>query len=203
VDASVDGGGRVAVLGLLEHVFQGPDDVSDRVYRCTAELVEAWRGPFAAALEGLAAALGLRDFSLHAELRVRPDGAILPIELNPLRFGGFCTTAELSAHAWGFDPYAAHLLGAPPDWERILPERAGRSFHLVVLDDTTGLPLEEAAAFDLGAVARSLPGVLAAEPVDRRVAPLFGFLVVETAAGEHAAVDRLQASDLREFVVPA
>lgn len=167
------------------------------------ELVEAWRGPFAAALEGLAAALGLRDFSLHAELRVRPDGAILPIELNPLRFGGFCTTAELSAHAWGFDPYAAHLLGAPPDWERILPERAGRSFHLVVLDDTTGLPLEEAAAFDLGAVARSLPGVLAAEPVDRRVAPLFGFLVVETAAGEHAAVDRLQASDLREFVVPA
>ncbi len=203
VDVSIDGAGRVAVLGLLEHVFQGPDDVSDRVYRCSAELVEAWRAPFAAALEGLAAALGLRDFSLHAELRVRPDGAVLPIELNPLRFGGFCTTAELSARAWGFDPYAAHLRGEAPDWARILPSRAGRAFHLVVLDDTTGLPPAEVAGLDFDAVRRALPCVLAAERTDHRAAPLFGFLVVETAAGEHAAVDRLQASDLREFVVPA
>jgi hypothetical protein len=38
--------------------------------------------------------LHLKNFPAHAEVRI-DENKIIPIEVNPLRFGGFCTTADL------------------------------------------------------------------------------------------------------------
>ncbi|MBL7008502.1 MAG: ATP-grasp domain-containing protein, partial [Planctomycetes bacterium] len=203
VDAYLDDRGEPVVLNLLEHVFAGEDDVSDRVYRTSPAIVERWREPFAAYLRRFGALEGMRGFSLHAELRVDAAGRITPIEVNPLRFGGFCTTAELTERAWGFDPYLAYLRDQRPDWPRILAERAGRAFHLVVLDNSTGLAPAEIAAFDYDRLLAGFSRPLGLVRLDHRQYPLFGFVVVETEAGDSSELDAILRSDLREFVIPA
>ena len=46
---------------------------------------------------------------MHVDLRVDNEGVIKPIEINPLRFGGWCTTADLLGIATGFSPYEYYL----------------------------------------------------------------------------------------------
>ncbi len=200
LDAYLDDQGEPVILNLMEHVFAGEDDVSDRVYRTTPALVERWRGPFADWLRRFGALAELRGFSLHAELRVDEASRVTPIEVNPLRFGGFCTTAELTARAWGFDPYQAYLRDERPDWPRLLAARGGRAFHLVVLDDTTGVPAAERTGFDYQRLLARFRQPLALERIDPRAYPLFGFLVAETPDDDFAEVDAVLRSDLREFV---
>src|SRR5262245_4671264 len=53
--------------------------------------------------------LGARSFPIHAELKL-DGGRFMPIELNPMRYGGF-GLADLTWHAFGFDPPAPP---APP-----------------------------------------------------------------------------------------
>ena len=45
----------------------------------------------------LAKLAGLKNFPLHTEVRVNEKGEIIPIEVNPMRFGGWCTTADFTA----------------------------------------------------------------------------------------------------------
>jgi hypothetical protein len=49
--------------------------------------------------------LHLKNFPAHAEVRIDENGKIIPIEVNPLRFGGFCTTADLLGVTLGFNEY--------------------------------------------------------------------------------------------------
>ncbi|MCK4879045.1 MAG: ATP-grasp domain-containing protein [Bacteroidales bacterium] len=56
------------------------------------------------------------------ELRVDAEGVIIPIEINPFRFGGWCTTADLLGIATGFSPYEFYLKNQRPDWEEVLKE---------------------------------------------------------------------------------
>ena len=48
--------------------------------------------------------LNLRTFPIHAEFKLEDGKALLPIELNPLRYGGF-GLADLSYYAYDQCPY--------------------------------------------------------------------------------------------------
>ena len=52
---------------------------------------------------------GVKNFPVHIELRRDNDGILLPIEVNPMRFGGWCTTADISFLAYGFNPYLYYV----------------------------------------------------------------------------------------------
>ena len=46
-------------------------------------------------LQSIGQQVGLKNFLVYVELRVDNEGVIYPIEINPLRFGGWCTTGDL------------------------------------------------------------------------------------------------------------
>lgn len=61
--------------------------------------------------------LKIRNFPIHAEFKLE-DNELIPIEMNPLRYGGF-GLADLTFHAFGFNPFSAFFKNYKPNWKNI------------------------------------------------------------------------------------
>ena len=105
VDAYYDFSGEPVVLNIHQHPFSSDGDVSDRVYVSSKKIIETNLDEFTNFIVRIGALAGVNNFPVHMELRRDKDGALLPIEVNPMRFGGWCTTADAAFMAYGFNPY--------------------------------------------------------------------------------------------------
>ncbi len=143
---------------------------------------------------------GARDVPVHVEVRRDHAGVVRPIEVNPLRFGGWCTTADLAPHAYGFSPYVQFLQQRVPDWPAILAEKDARRHSIVVLDNSTGIDGRDIAAFDYDAVLARFSRPLELRRVDWTRYSVFGFLFVETGPDQEGELEAILHSDLTEFV---
>jgi hypothetical protein len=200
VDAYYDAEGRPVITNILQHLFSAEDDVSDRVYLTGEEIVTGNLQRFTAFLAQVGRLAGLRNFPVHVEVRVDRAGRIVPIEFNPLRFGGWCTTADLTIMGYGFNPYLAFLDGARPDWPAIFASRRNRLYSIIVLDNSTGLEASRIKEFDLTGLAGRFINPLEIRKVDHRKYGVFGFLFTETPADRRDELEAILHSDLREFV---
>jgi len=178
VDAYFDSEGRVTIVNIYGHLFASADDVSDRVYYTSVELIERYREPFAAFLGEVGKRAGLVDFPMHAELRVDGSGRVAPIEINPMRFGGWCAT-DLAHFAYGMNPYTMYLEGLAPDWAAIAEERRGTLTALVVADLPSSVNLASIESVDYEAFAANFSRVLDLRPTDFNHYPVFAFTFVE------------------------
>ena len=142
----------------------------------------------------------IRNFPLHAEFRRSAGGELVPIEINPLRFGGWCTTGDFAHFAWGFNSYELYLDGKRPDWPSAFAGRADREYALVVLDNDTGMAPEVIGGFDYDALLKRFTRPLHLNRMDYNRFPLFGFLFLETPEADRAETDWILRADLREFV---
>ncbi len=201
IDAYFDGEGHPVITNILEHLFSSATDVSDRVYLTGEETIRNNLDRFTGFLADVGKLAGLKNFPVHVEMRVDEVGKIVPIEINPLRFGGWCTTADLTALAFGFNPYVAFLEDNRPDWEAIFSTRKGKIYSIVVLDNSTGLPGDSILSFAIDDLARRFSKPLAIRPVDHTRHPLFGFIFTETPANDLSELEWILHSDLREFAV--
>lgn len=198
VDAYFDADGEPVILGILEHLFASASDTSDRVYVTSAEIVRANLDRFTRFLAKLGECIPVRNFAVHVELRCDDQGAISPIEVNPARFGGWCTTADLTHHAFGLNPYACLFAGERPDWERVLRGHEGEQFGLIALGNSTGIESKNIASFDYEELMRRFACVLEMRKVDVRRYPIFGFAFTKTR--DASEFEWALQSDLREFV---
>ena len=200
VDAYFDAEGRPVVLNVLEHRYAGPGDVSDRLYVSSRRIVESLAPPAGEFLAAINRRAGIRNFPLHAEFRRGADGALVPIEVNPLRFGGWCTTGDFAHFAWGFNSYELYMEGAAPDWGQAFAGRADREFGLVVLENDTGIAPRDLGRFDYEALLARFTRPLHLARMDYRRFPLFGFLFVETPDSDPGETDWVLRAKLREFL---
>lgn len=200
VDAYFDADGEPVILGVLQHVFSSAEDVSDRVYITSKSVVEENMEAFSAFLKSIGELAGIRKFAVHVELRIDFDGSILPIEVNPMRFGGWCTTADLTHHAFGINPYVCYARQEPPDWTDILAKQADDLFALVVLDNSTGIPASKISAFDYDALLTRFENPLELRKFDVADYGIFGFLMTRTRPDNMAELTAILHSDLSEFV---
>jgi len=199
VDAYFDADGAPVVLGVYRHMFSSADDVGDRIYLTSKAIVRDNLAALTGFLARIGAVTGSRSFPVHVELRRTATGALRPIEVNPMRFGGWCTTADVTSLAHGINPYLLYFKGEKPDWTRIL-DTAGTAVHsIVVLDNSTGYAAEEIAAFDYDALLAGFEKPLELRRIDYAAYPVFGFLFAETRADNMAELQRILRSDLREF----
>lgn len=199
IDAYFDGEGVPVITNILEHLFSSDADVSDRVYMTSEKIVRENLAPFTGWLASVGNLVGLRDFPVHVEVRVNAAGQITPIEINPMRFGGWCTTADLTAMAYDFNPYVAFLADQRPDWDAIFSTRHDKVFSLVVLDNSTGLAPSSIKSFDFEKLSATFAKPLEIRPIDHNKHPLFGFLFAETAAENPEELKRILHSTLVEF----
>lgn len=71
------------------------------------------------------------NIPIHAEFRLSEVGQLMPIEFNPMRFGGFAYT-DLVNYAYGFNPYQAFFEGFEPDWSQIWNSRQNNHYAFVL-----------------------------------------------------------------------
>ncbi len=198
-DAYYDIDGEPVVLNILEHLFAGPDDVSDRIYFTSKSVIEENLSRFTNFLSQINKFLNVKHFPLHVEVRVNESGAIVPIEVNPLRFGGWCTTADISWYSYGVNQYLSYLNQEVPDWNKYWAGKENMLYALVVLDNSTGIEGKYISAFDYAAVLSQFENPLELRRTNWTKFPLFGYFFTETRSDNIEELYRILSSDLREY----
>ncbi len=199
-DAYFDSTGEPIILSILKHVFSSDADVSDRVYISSKEIIESNLDEFTEFARKIGELANVKNFPVHIELRRDKNGVLLPIEINPMRFGGWCTTADLSFLAYGLNPYLYYYSQKKPDWPDILKGKEGKLFSIIVLDNSTGIDTGEITSFNYEKLLSQFERPMELRKVDHKTYPLFGFLFTETRQDNYIELENILHSDLTEFV---
>ncbi len=199
-DCYFDGEGNPVVLNILHHVFTSENDVSDRVYSSSPEIIEKLHNPILDFLSLIGSKVKLRNFPLHIEIRMDEEGHLFPIEVNPMRFGGWCTTGDLSWFAYGINSYEYFLYGKKPDWEKIFKTRKDKKYSLILLDNITGLKPGEIEGFDYDTLLRDFKKPLHLRKINLDKFGVFGFLFTETSKENEAELKEILHSDLLKYI---
>ena len=199
VDVYFNKDGSPVILNILGHLFASENDVSDRVYLTSPTIIRTWRERFTKYLGEIGTRAGLNRFPAHVELRVTPDGTIMPIEVNPMRFAGWCV-ADLTFHAYGFNPYTYYLDGIIPDWETILAKREGKAVGVLVADVAADVDCSPIISVDYEGFKARFSKPLELRRIDVREYPVFAFLFAEVPEDDPTDFKNLLHSDLKEFL---
>ncbi len=200
IDAYYSKIGAPVILSIFRHTFSSDTDVSDRVYTTSKEIVKDNLAEFTDFVGKIGEVADVKNFPVHIELRREEDGTLLPIEVNPMRFGGWCTTADMTFCAYGLNPYLYYYLQQQPDWEQLLQEKEGKLFSLIVLDNSTGTDGSRIQSFDYDKLLVGFEKVLELRKIDYKSYPVFGFLFTETRKENFSELQYILDSDLKEFI---
>lgn len=197
-DAYFDEKAEPVILGIYHHRFSSAEDVGDRIYITSAEIIRENLANFSNWLGEIGKLAGVRNFPVHVEVR-RTKKGIVPIEVNPLRFGGWCTTADVTAAAYGFNPYHYYFENKRPNWEEIFATREGLLYSLIILDNATGCTPTQIENFDYDALLADFEHPLELRTLDYQKFPVFGFLFTQTRQENAAELERILKSDLTKY----
>jgi len=200
IDCYFDSEGKPVVLNILHHIFSSDKDVSDRVYSTSKEIIEKYKDEILDFLEIIGGKAKLKNFPAHVELRIDGNGKINPIEVNPLRFGGFCTTGDLSWYAYGINSYKYFFESKKPDWKEIFKTRKGKKYSIIVLDNNSGFEEAEIESFDYEKLLKDFEKPLDLRKIQLNEYSVFGFLFTETKAGNEKELEEILGSDLKKYI---
>ena len=200
VDAYYNAEGEPVIVGIFKHPFSSDADVSDRVYLTSKIIIESNLEEFTAFAGEIGKLAGVKNFPVHIELRRDKDGTLLPIEVNPMRFGGWCTTADTTFMAYGFNPYIYYYTQKKPNWPEVLKDKAGKLFSIIVLDNSSGIDIDKIISFDYEKLLSRFEKPLELRKIDYKEYPVFGFLFTETREDNFSELKHILDSDLREFI---
>jgi hypothetical protein len=199
-DAYFNDTGEPVILNIYKHMFSSDEDVSDRIYVTSKKLIESNIDQFSAFLREIGKLSGVKSFPVHVEVRLDYNGSVVPIEINPMRFGGWCTTADMTHLAYGINPYALYFSQNKPDWSEILEDKAGKLYSIIVLDNSTGIEGSKIKAFDYDLLLSNFEKPLELRKIDYKEYPVFGFLFTETKEEKLSELENVLKSDLTEFI---
>ncbi len=191
---------EVVILNILHHEFSSGADTSDRVYSTSLDMVHQFKSSFEAFLQSIGQKAGIKNFPAHVELRVDAEGRINPIEINPLRFGGWCTTADLLGIATGFSPYNLYLKNEKPDWDLVFKGKSKLKLSIIILNNNSGYAPEEIDYFNYELLAKDFEKPLVIRKMGVEKYSVFGFVFAETSPGNEEELSKILVSDLRKYI---
>ncbi len=199
IDCYFDRHGEPVILNIMQHVFASGKDVSDRLYFTSKKIMHENLQRMHDFLSEMNEHTKVKNFPGHVEVRVTPQGDVVPIEVNPMRFGGWCSSPDMAWYAFGINEYEYFFNRRKPDWEAILSGKGDSVHAIVVLDNTTGIDGKEIAAFEYEKLLAQFKRPLDIRKADYKTYPLFGMLFCETGDIRSPEMQRILKSDLREF----
>jgi hypothetical protein len=200
IDAYYNDAGEGVVLNIMHHVFASPTDFSDRLYITSEKIINEKLVGFEHFVAKIGNLASIRNFPIHVEVRVDSEGKIVPIEVNPLRFGAWCTTADATWYAYGFNSIAAYFANQKPDWDKLLESRKDKTFALMVIENSTGYKASEIKSFNYDKLLTNFEKPLDLRKINYNQYPVFAFLFAETRNENFAELERILKSDLKEFI---
>lgn len=199
IDVYYDDDGQGVITNILHHHFVSEDDISDRLYYTSTRIMREWLGPFSDYVQRTGEACGFRNFATHIEVRVTPEGDIIPIEANPLRFAGWCV-ADITQHAWGINPYEYYFNNVRPDWDAILEGREGTVTVMVIADVPPGTDRTAIAGFEYDRFQSEFSNPLELRNIDYSEYPVFAFMFASMSEAELVDLKEALKQDFSRFV---
>ena len=199
-DAYFDEEGEPFVLNVMKHVFASDEDFSDRLYITSEKIIREQLPDMECFLRDVGMYAKLKNFPLHVEVRIDKQGKMMPIEVNPLRFGAWCTTADTTWYAYNYNSIAAFLKNEKPDWDALLKDKKGKTYAMMVIENSTGYKAEEIKSFNYEKLLADFEKPIELRRIDYHQYPVFGFLFVESRDENYQELERILHSDLREYI---
>lgn len=195
VDAYYDENEKPVILNIFHHKFMDESDTSDRLYMTSKGLFDRYEEPFTQFLTNLNATLHLRNFPMHIEFRFDGKKAV-PIEINPLRFTGFCLN-ELQVFVSGHHPMVSYLQGVRVPKEEMWKGKENLTYAFTVLDLPSGC---ENKAFDAEKFSADFPGVIDVRLVPDKSSGVAATVFLRTETATEHLFDRIMSLDMREYM---
>ena len=198
VDAYYDKNGNPVILNIFHHPFFNSKDVSDRIYLMSAEIMVKYMAKFAMLLKEIGDKNDIRNFPLHIELRVTEDERIIPIEVNPMRFAGWCTT-DVSKYAWGINVYECFMNQTSPDWNEILAKSSKDMFYFSMAEVPASIDRDKIKGFEYENWLANYSNVLEVRRINPKVHPLFAVIFGST--GNKDEVNRILQLKTKDYTI--
>ncbi len=183
IDAYFDRDGEPVILNIFQHPFFNSQDVKDRIYLMSTGIMIKYMAKFGQLLREIGQMKNVRNFPMHLELRVKEDGTIVPIEVNPMRFAGWCTT-DVAKYAWGINPYEYFYRQQMPDWNNILSNAGKEVFYFSMAEVPFGLERKKIQGFDYERFLSNYSNVLEVRRINPHENPLFAIIFGSTTSKE-------------------
>lgn len=200
IDYYYDSAGKVVLLNVLHHLFSSGTDTSDRVYSTSKSIIQKYKVEIESFLTKIGQELNLTNFPAHAEIRIDKKGKIIPIEINPLRFGGWCTTGDLLGFTLGFNAYQSFLQNKQPNWEQLFEGKEDKKFSIIILNNSSGIPPANISGFDYAKLAKDFENPVLMRPLSIHKFPVFGFVFTETSPKNENELIEILTSDLKKYI---
>lgn len=191
VDAYYDKDGKPVILNIFQHPFVSEDDVSDRAYITSKEIIEANQDEFQKVLENIGKALNMLNFPIHIELIKGKE--IVPVEINPMRFAGWCTT-DAAYFAYGINIYEYFENNLKPDWSKI---EGGKIYYFAMAETPQNIDKSK-IVFDYDALEKSFSKILDFRKINYLEKPLFAVIFGE--AQDMNEINRILQLDMKDFI---
>lgn len=197
-DAYYNSEGKPVIINILKHVFASSEDVNDRLYLTSKSIINEFKDRFQVFLEEVGTILKIKNIPIHVEVRVNGD-AIVPIEVNPMRFAGFCST-DIAYYAYGINPYEYFIEQKKPDWDTLLKDKDGKVYSMTILDKPKDIDASAISDFDFESALKCFEKPLEVRKMDIKRYPIFGFIFAETREENFVELEKMLKKDLREFI---
>lgn len=196
VDVYFDGKGEPVILNIFHHRFADESDTSDRLYCSSRALYDRYEAAFTDFLVETNRVLRLHDFPIHIEFRYDGSRAV-PIEINPLRFAGFCLN-ELQTHISGLHPVAAYLNDIHIGKEEMWKGKENDTYSFLVLERPSDVP--ENVRFNRERFCRDFSDVLEIREVEDPAAGVSATAFIRTDKAHEEEFHRVLHLDMHDYV---
>ena len=183
IDAYYDRDGEPVILNIFQHPFLNSKDVSDRIYLMSTGIMIKYMAKFSILLREIGELKNIRNFPMHIEIRVTADGKIIPIEVNPMRFAGWCTT-DVAKYAWGINVYEYFYYQKRPNWNEILEKSGKGVYYFSMAEVPANIERAKIQKFEYEKFLANYSNVLEVRRIDYRFNPLFAVIFGHTTSKE-------------------
>lgn len=196
LDAYFNNNGEAVILNIFEHPFFDEDDVSDRVYFSSKEILVNYLDKFKSLLDKIGAAGNYKNFPFHLELRAGEE-KIIPIELNPMRFCGWCIT-DIAYFSWGINVYEYFLNQKAPNWDEIIKNAPDDIFYFTIGDIPSNIKKEEIKEIDYDNYLKLISNPLEIRKIDYKTKPVFAIVFART--NNLDEIKNILKQDMSQFI---
>ncbi len=196
IDAYFDENGNATILNIFEHPFFDENDVSDRVYYTSKQILQQYLEPFKILLDKIGKIGKYRNFPFHLELRAN-DKTVIPIELNPMRFCGWCIT-DIAYFAWGINVYEAYFKKLKPDWQKILNNTKDGYFYFTIGDIPSSIDKTKIKNINYEKYLKNIKNPLDIRKIDYKNNPVFA--IVFAFCSDIEEIKNILKLDMKEYI---
>lgn len=200
VDAYYNDEGKPVILNILKHLFSSDEDVSDRIYVTSKEIIQNHLEIFYVFLTELGRLTDLRNFPVHIELKIDTKSRVNAIELNPMRFAGWCTT-DIAEYAYEINVYDYYFSQKEPDWDKILKDKGEEIYSIVVADIPKDIEIKDIAGIDHDSFNAVFSHPLEIRKIDYHKHSVFAFVFARTQPEFGSEILKILNSNFKEFII--